>query len=584
MKKLPGLLLALSLPLTLSACQTQADSTADRPFMMYYNPDYNNTGIINTAGVMIAPPDNTEKTILYQDDQQAYLYVKESTYDKENRNEWNEPTCTGAEFRFYTPDGSLVRTVSMQDKGEVIYYPGREDPLQGVFLCNNITMQNTVEVLNADGTAIITLQPEQRADYGYADLTMCDNWLWLSAHFYGNNDYQNSPIYSDAAIYTKDGTPMETAQDYTNVWRIYDYKAGYDSTAYFQAYYETSDGHTVSDIIDENATVMLSGITDCNHYQDGLLIVEKDGKRGLIDIEGNWLYYETPNGDTMTADPAPDSDQVLEVMNFYGYNGTGIINTEGQMILPTDDLGKFMVTGEDGSTQYLYTITNHFDPENINRWGSPRLTGAEYDFYTTTGELIQKVDLRNKGEIDFRAGDTPDDCFFLCNTAELGGDLEVIRGDGSTVLTLPLNIPDDNSNINSYAHLTVFDNWLGIDYNCTDFTNGSYNTLAHGNAYYTLDGQPMTFTQDYSSIWEIWDFNGYTSEASGYYQASYTNSQGKYLLDILDAADNTVLTGLSMVGSYHDGLLICERGSERGLIDMQGNWLYRESIFNALDD
>ena len=557
-------------------------TTAEQPFMMYYNPDYNDTGIINTAGVMLARPDNTDKTILYRDGEQACLCIKESIYDKENRNQWDEPTCVGAVFSFYKPDGSLIRTVSLQDKGEVMYYPDSEDPLAGVFLCNNITEQSTVEVLNAEGTPIITLQPDQPADYGYADLSISDNWMWLSAYFYENDGYQSSLIYSDSAIYTTDGAPMELAQDYTNLWQLYDYRDGYESTAYFQAHYQTPDGHAVADIIDKNGTVKLEAITECWHYQDGLLFIEKDGKRGLIDPEGNWLYYETADGETMRAETTSNSDQTPEVMSFYGYNGTGIINTAGQILLPPDDLGKFIAADDDGNTQYIYTITNHFDYQNLNRWGSPRITGAEYTFYDTDGQLIKNVDLRGKGEVSIHNGDTPDNCIFLCNTAELGGDLEVIRGDGSIVLTIPLDIPEDSSTLHSYAYMNVYENWLSVEYSCTDY---GYNNIANGCEYYTTDGQPMTFARDYSSIWEIWDYNGKTSHPSGYYQASYANSQGKYLTDILDSRGGVVLSGLSYVGNYYDGLLVCERGTERGLMDIQnGSWIYRESVFNALDD
>lgn len=581
-RQIGGMAAVLMLPL-LVGCQPQADIPAEQPFMMYYNPDYYNTGIINTAGHMVAPPDSTEKMILYQDGQQACLCVKESTYDKENRNEWDEPTCIGAEFSFYKPDGSLIRTVSLQDKGEVNYYPDSEDPLAGVFLCNNIDSGNTVEVLNCEGTPIITIQPDVQDCYGYADITTSDHWLMLSAYFYSRDN--NEKVYSSEALYTWDGELLETEQNYTNVWHVYDHGEGADSTAYYQAYYVTPQGESFSDIIDENAAVVVSGITDCYNYYDDLLMVEKDNKRGLVDLEGNWLYYETPDGQTMTAETTPDDGQQPEVMYFVGYNGSGIINTAGRMILPVDDLGKFTVTGDDGSTQYLYTITNHCDYENPDRWGSPRYTGAEYAFYTTGGELIKKIDLRGKGTVAFSAGDTPEDCYFLCNAAELGGDLELIRGDGSTILTVPLDMPEDSQYVHSYSYMTVFDNWLCIDYNCNDYRNGSYIQLAAGSEYYTTDGQPMQFAQDYSSIWQIWDYDGEESAESGYYQANYTNTQGKYLLDILDSQGNTVLTGLSMVGNYHDGLLVCERGSERGLMDIKnGSWIYKESLFSQLDD
>ncbi len=70
---------------------------------------------------------------------------------------------------------------------------------------------------------------------------------------------------------------------------------------------------------------------------------------------------------------------------------------------------------------------------------------------------------------------------------------------------------------------------------------------------------------------------------SEYLLASYTVGN-TYLADILDQDGNVLLEGLKSVFTVEGGLISCEKGFYRGLMDMEGNWLYKESIFNTAED
>ena len=46
------------------------------------------------------------------------------------------------------------------------------------------------------------------------------------------------------------------------------------------------------DLLDRNLQVLFSGRYVSNEVIQGLLQAEQDGQRGLIDMQGNWIYRE----------------------------------------------------------------------------------------------------------------------------------------------------------------------------------------------------------------------------------------------------------------------------------------------------
>ena len=70
---------------------------------------------------------------------------------------------------------------------------------------------------------------------------------------------------------------------------------------------------------------------------------------------------------------------------------------------------------------------------------------------------------------------------------------------------------------------------------------------------------------------------------SEYLSASYMVGN-TYLTDILDQDGNVLLEGLKNVSTVEGGLISCEKGFYKGLMDTEGNWLYKESIFDTAED
>mgnify|MGYP001850769913 FL=1 len=101
----------------------------------------------------------------------------------------------------------------------------------------------------------------------------------------------------------------------------------------------------------------------------------------------------------------------------------------------------------------------------------------------------------------------------------------------------------------------------------------------------------------------IYDASGllYDSDGSGYdrlmyltmgpegplYNATRQGPGGGWLSDVVDSRGNALLTGLADVSwgdDLPDGVIAARRGFERGYLDLEGNWLYSESVFTSLAD
>lgn len=59
-------------------------------------------------------------------------------------------------------------------------------------------------------------------------------------------------------------------------------------------------------------------------------------------------------------------------------------------------------------------------------------------------------------------------------------------------------------------------------------------------------------------------------------------AQGAYLTDLLDEHGGVILANLRYVFDTGPEGVLCERGFDRGLLDYDGNWVYRESIFDSM--
>ncbi len=125
---------------------------------------------------------------------------------------------------------------------------------------------------------------------------------------------------------------------------------------------------------------------------------------------------------------------------------------------------------------------------------------------------------------------------------------------------------------------------------------GYFGELGHG--IYVLDWSTMN--PDYTPHCSVLDKNGTTVIPDGRYSwvsscydrsgvnklltGTYHTSQGGYLTDLLDTDGSVLLSGLNSVDQVNREYLVVKKGFSAGIIDLSGNWLYRTSTFQSLDD
>ena len=135
--------------------------------------------------------------------------------------------------------------------------------------------------------------------------------------------------------------------------------------------------------------------------------------------------------------------------------------------------------------------------------------------------------------------------------------------------------------------------------------DGTILYAGEGSGYCTVLNEQMAMTCQYgtdSNSWYLLDLesgsktelpnqgDSYYSQlygvdgAEGYLLRGYTNEQGWYRHDILDAKGNMILSDLQDCAYLGNGIVQCRQGFRSGLLHLDGTWLYQEGTFSAMDD
>ena len=85
----------------------------------------------------------------------------------------------------------------------------------------------------------------------------------------------------------------------------------------------------------------------------------------------------------------------------------------------------------------------------------------------------------------------------------------------------------------------------------------------------------------YTSIYRLSEWDGSISTDLSYFFCSKTVNKS-YRMDILSSDGQIIWDNLTSTGSITDGKLAVARGFSMGLVDLEGNWISRYSIYNNL--
>ncbi len=134
--------------------------------------------------------------------------------------------------------------------------------------------------------------------------------------------------------------------------------------------------------------------------------------------------------------------------------------------------------------------------------------------------------------------------------------------------------------------------FLALDDECWASYNGNYFIIeyygdidgARPTELYKPDGTKLDLPKEYTSISSMYHY-----ESLPYLEARYEDRQGNWKTDILDETGNLLIENLQIYtfsdfeSDYCDGYrILARRGFSQGMMDMEGNWLYEESIFGGL--
>ena len=103
---------------------------------------------------------------------------------------------------------------------------------------------------------------------------------------------KNYDVIEKTYFYDMSGQPLELAREYDYVYDIYDDFSNAVS-GYYGGVYENAQGQTLTDLLDKDGKVLVSGINDIIRYADGIFVVVRGFERGLMDAQGNWIYQES---------------------------------------------------------------------------------------------------------------------------------------------------------------------------------------------------------------------------------------------------------------------------------------------------
>lgn len=283
-------------------------------------------------------------------------------------------------------------------------------------------------------------------------------------------------------------------------------------------------------------------------------------------------------------EPSANLDEQADApVLLYYYNG--IITADGELLFPPCDKEYRILQDKQNRQCYVLETEKQIDPKRLTYYGEPLLVGCTFHIYDVQGRLQKELSVQAEGSVDeavsfyFAPDGTLEKSRILLNSLLTDGRLQILDCDGNVLLNEQI-VPQEElvKWQNGYVHLEVAENFIRVFYDL--YSNDG--DMKNGGQFYDLNGQPLEMAQDYNYTYNMYD--EYNGCVSGYYVASYVGPQGQDVYDVLNSNGQVVISGLTSVGNFSNGYLVVQQGFSRGLMDVQGNWVYQESQFTELED
>ncbi len=572
------LLLAL---LGLAGCNEQQ---AAEPGLLVYQED-----IFNTEGLRITDvqPDQEAKILCDQNGRQCYALLIEDDYVLPEQQRWlvnlggpsadpvtgpqpfNEiimkydldSRITGRSFRFYDCRGRLQHAVqidaALPHPCNLDFYFAPDGDLQkSLFLVNRLETEGKYQLLDIDGNLLVEKQltppgqPMQPADLrtgAHIDLALGEEFVALNYALYDMLAAYNSCKQLD--VYDLQGRPLPMPQAYDELEQL----AG---TSLYKAHYRNEKGRNRYDLLDGKGRVHLAN----------LLRVEPIGKQ-VLELQQGWGDLTCGLADLQGRPLKPDLWSLNRPLQVFYYNGD-VYNTYGKLIAENKDM---VPDGQDIGWDILgdkYVLaTEYFYPENTDwAWSRPQPTACELTLYDAHGRQLWQLPLTYTGA---NLVLTPLGKYGLLNCrARLWLEREAEQ---------PYKL--------GVADLFLTDYFVAVKHSEFDEelqTPHDYVTV------YDWLGKPLPMPREYAYLnnlyaWDWWLYPNVEEEVI-FFEAGYEQPNGQWWFDVLDERGRLCLSDLQQVEYLGQSVFAVRKGFNRGLMNDKGEWLFKESIFDSLED
>lgn len=273
-----------------------------------------------------------------------------------------------------------------------------------------------------------------------------------------------------------------------------------------------------------------------------------------------------------------------KLLQFYDGDGYGVINTEGKVIARGGHSYDSAQIWSNTAGEQVAVMQR--DPQmsetETDQWDNPLTESTRFTFFDAWGNEIAgaTLDLPGDAEFCYADGDISTGRFLVYAAGESG--YKIYGFDGTLLVEQEMRTAaegDESDYVAGYGNMNQNGQLLWVNY---DVHNSDWSKWESHADIFKLDGTPVTLAQDYDSIWTVSD--EVTGKRLPYLLAEYGGVSGTRLTDLLAADGSVLLDGISQQYAITEGLIYCQRGFERGLMDFDGNWIYQESVFTGLDD
>ena len=192
--------------------------------------------------------------------------------------------------------GNVLSQAEVPGRGQFMLPPdGR--PEQALILLNKIRTTGGYQLFDASGCLLQERQmvePSQ-VDYVYTFNVEAPGFLALNYNIQERG--QKTQRWAD--IYDWQGQPLQLAEDYFQIDKMYDFYYARDIhitrrelANYYEARYQAASGETLVDVLDGQGQVVLRGLTNVFFHGEGIFWVQQGFSQGLMNDRGEWLCQE----------------------------------------------------------------------------------------------------------------------------------------------------------------------------------------------------------------------------------------------------------------------------------------------------